>query len=122
MSLQVEEGGSIMKKRGLIISTVLVLALATVLVPWRAAPTAAQPVLPGSSPPEQLAGDAFDRVFLMQMTMHRAMGVAMTQPMAANAAHPELKDLGERIVADQTREIEQMRAWMKDCTASICRT
>jgi uncharacterized protein (DUF305 family) len=108
------EGGLIMKRRLVIASTILVLVLATLLVPWRAAPTVAQ-MGPGTgSPPEQLAGDAFDQAFLMQMTMHHAMGVMMTQPVAANASHAELRDLGARMVADQTREIEQMRAWLRD--------
>jgi uncharacterized protein (DUF305 family) len=108
------EGGLIMKRGLVIASTVLVLVLMAGVVPWRAVSTAAQ-MGPGmGSPPEQLAGDAFDRTFLMQMTMHHAMGVMMTQPVAASASHAELQDLGERMVADQTREIEQMRAWLRD--------
>jgi uncharacterized protein (DUF305 family) len=103
-----------MKRRLVIASTVLVLVLVAVVVPWRAAPTVAQ-MGPGmGSPPEQLTGDAFDQASLMQMTTHHAMGVIMTQPAAANASHAELRDLGARIVADQTSEIEQMRAWMRD--------
>src|SRR5689334_12401844 len=31
-------------------------------------------------PLDQLSGDAFDRAFLTQMTMHHAMGVVMTRP------------------------------------------
>ena len=38
----------------------------------------------------------------------------MTRPVVANAANPELKDLGASIIADQTREIAQMRTWAKD--------
>jgi uncharacterized protein (DUF305 family) len=69
-------------------------------------PMAAQPL-------DQLSGDAFDQAFLTQMTMHHAMGVMMTQPIVASGAHQELKDLGTEMIADQSREIEQMRGWLQ---------
>jgi uncharacterized protein (DUF305 family) len=62
---------------------------------------------------DQLSGDAFDQAFLTQMTMHHAMGVMMTQPVAAGGDHPELKSLGAQMIADQSREIEQMRGWLQ---------
>lgn len=65
-------------------------------------------------PLDQLTGDDFDKAFLMQMTMHHAMGVMMTQPVLANATHPELKTLAASIIDDQTREIGQMRAWARE--------
>ena len=63
----------------------------------------------GAQPLDQLSGDAFDQEFLTQMTMHHAMGVMMTQPVVTGGAHQELKDLGGQMIADQSREIEQMR-------------
>lgn len=69
---------------------------------------------PGMGQPlDKLSGDDFDKAFLMQMTMHHAMGVMMSQPVAANATHPELKTLAASIIEDQTREIGQMRAWAR---------
>lgn len=69
---------------------------------------------PMMGPPlEQLSGDAFDRMFLIQMTMHHAMAVMMARPVAANAPHAELKDLASSIIADQTREMAQMREWLR---------
>jgi uncharacterized protein (DUF305 family) len=65
-------------------------------------------------PLDQLSGDAFDRAFLTQMTMHHAMGVAMTRPIVDWAQHPELKGLANGIIAAQTREITQMRGWLSD--------
>lgn len=63
---------------------------------------------------DQLSGDAFDQAFLTQMTMHHAMGVMMTRPVVTGGAHPELKSLGARMIADQSREISQMRGWLQD--------
>ena len=70
---------------------------------------------PGMGQPlDQLSGDDFDKAFLMQMTMHHAMGVMMTRPVLANATHPELKTLAASIIEDQSREIGQMRAWARE--------
>jgi len=63
---------------------------------------------------EQLSGDAFDKAFLSHMAMHHAMGIAMTQPVAANGAHQELKELGAGMMAAQASEIDLMRGWLKD--------
>jgi uncharacterized protein (DUF305 family) len=67
----------------------------------------------GAQQLDQLSGDAFDQAFLTQMTMHHAMGVMMTQPVAAGGAHQELKTLGTQMIADQSREIAQMRGWLQ---------
>ncbi len=88
----------------------------------RAQPGPGMPgVSPGAGPGmmqqgslEGLTGDAFDRAILRQMIMHHAMGVMMTRPVAERAVHPELRALAEEIIAGQTREIAQMRAWLKD--------
>jgi uncharacterized protein (DUF305 family) len=42
------------------------------------------------------------------------MAVMMAKPVVANATHPELKELAQSIIDDQTREIAQMRGWAKD--------
>jgi uncharacterized protein (DUF305 family) len=63
-------------------------------------------------PLEQLSGDAFDRAWLQAMAVHHAMAVLMARPVEANAVHPELRDLARAIIADQSREIAQMRAWL----------
>ena len=67
----------------------------------------------GAQPLDQLSGDAFDQAFLAQMTMHHAMGVMMTQPVVTAGSHQELKSLGAQMIADQSREIEQMRGWLQ---------
>ncbi len=81
-------------------------------------PGAGQGAMPGPSMMqdnlEGLSGDAFDQAFLREMIMHHTMAVMMTRPVAANAAHPELQALAEQIIVDQTREIGQMRGWLKE--------
>ena len=67
----------------------------------------------GTQSLDQLSGDAFDQSFLTQMTMHHAMGVTMSQPVVAGGAHQELKTLGAQMIADQSREIEQMHGWLQ---------
>ena len=94
----------------------LAATLATVLLAAQvavAAPRVQQLHPIGAGSLDQLTGDAFDQAFLAQMTMHHAMGVLMTQPVVKSGAHQELKDLGARMIADQTQEIEQMRGWMQ---------
>jgi uncharacterized protein (DUF305 family) len=90
------------------------LALLLLVAPMTTMPGQAQ-MGPMMGPPlDQLTGDEFDKAFLRQMTMHHSMAVEMAKPTAAKATHPELKELAQTIIDDQTREIAQMRAWAKD--------
>ena len=112
-----------MTKQLLWLGAALALAFTVLLSPWRTTPTAAQ-MGPGQGqggghgpmmgpPLEQLSGDAFDRMFMIQMVMHHSMAVMMAKPAAANAQHQELKDQANQIISDQTREIGQMRGWLQ---------
>ena len=98
-----------MRSRVLALGVPLTLALLLVFAPVTT-PTQAQ-MMPSL---DQLTGDAFDTAFLAQMTMHHTMAVMMARPVVANATHPELKQLAQSIIDDQTREIGQMRGWAKD--------
>jgi len=53
----------------------------------------------------------FDQRFLDQMIMHHQGAVMSAQMMIADSARPELRDLAQRIVTAQQREIDQMRTW-----------
>ena len=44
--------------------------------------------------------------------MTRGKAVMMARPVAANATHQELRDLGSSIIVDPTREIAQMNGWL----------
>ena len=92
-----------------VLATTVLVALATLA---SAAPRAQQPPI-SPAPLDQLSGDAFDQAFLAQMTMHHTMGVMMTQPVVASGAHQELQTLGSQMIADQSREVEQMRGWLR---------
>lgn len=64
-----------------------------------------------------LAGDPsqpFDQRFLDQMIMHHQGAVMSAQMMIADSARPELRDLAQRIITAQQREIAQMQQWRND--------
>src|SRR5215212_2806605 len=64
-------------------------------------------------PLAQLSGDDFDKAFLAQMVMHHAMALGMAQPVVAQGAHQETKDLGTAIIQSQSSEIAQILGWAK---------
>jgi uncharacterized protein (DUF305 family) len=64
-----------------------------------------------------LAGDPnapYDQRFLDQMIMHHQGAVLSAQMMIADSARPELRDLAQRIITAQQREIAQMQQWRND--------
>jgi uncharacterized protein (DUF305 family) len=64
-----------------------------------------------SGPDAGFAAGDMDRHFMEQMIPHHEDAVAMSELALTRAEHPELKQLAETIIRDQTREIEQMRTW-----------
>ena len=56
----------------------------------------------------------FDQRFLDQMIMHHQGAVMSAQMMIADSTRPELRDLAQRIITGQQREIDQMQAWRQD--------
>jgi uncharacterized protein (DUF305 family) len=58
-------------------------------------------------------GDALDKAFLEGMIPHHQGAVDMAK-MMAGSKHPELVKFGADIIAGQSREIDQMKQWMKD--------
>lgn len=59
-------------------------------------------------------GDEFDKAFLLGMIMHHEGAVAMAQAALRDAKHQEIKTMSNDIISAQTREISQMRTWLKD--------
>jgi uncharacterized protein (DUF305 family) len=57
------------------------------------------------------AGEEFDRMFLSMMIPHHEGAVAMSRDAAEKAEHAEVKRFAQKLVADQQREIRQMRQW-----------
>jgi len=56
----------------------------------------------------------FDQRFLDQMIMHHQGAVMSTQMMIGDSARPQLRDLAQRIITAQQREIAQMQQWRHD--------
>lgn len=52
-----------------------------------------------------------DKAFLEIMSMHHQMAVMMASMALGAYQHPELAKMQQSIIADQAREIAQMRAW-----------
>lgn len=62
---------------------------------------------------EGLSGEAYDKEFLTQMTIHHQQAVEMSKYAEANAQHSEVKQLARSIIAAQAAEINQMKQWQK---------
>ena len=62
------------------------------------------------------AGEAvpIDRAFIDMMVPHHESAVAMAEAALERAEHEELRSMAHDIIAAQTAEIEQMRAWRED--------
>lgn len=61
-----------------------------------------------------LSGDALDRAFLRDMTIHHMAAVMMSQQLLARglAEHPEVASLARTIRDQQHREIVRMQRWL----------
>lgn len=57
------------------------------------------------------AAAPYDLQFLDTMIAHHQGAVEMSRPAATKAQHSELRELTERIITDQEREIAQMNQW-----------
>ena len=55
--------------------------------------------------------DPYDLRFLDEMIPHHEMAIMMVQMMISQSNHPELRDLGQRIITGQQQQIDQMTAW-----------
>lgn len=61
---------------------------------------------------EGKTGDEFDRAFLSEMIIHHEGAVDMAEAALSSAKHSEIKEMANAIIAAQTTEIKQMKAWM----------
>ncbi len=61
-----------------------------------------------------LSGGEFDRMFLNMMIPHHESGIAMAKDALAKSNRPEIKDLAQRIIDTQQREIEIMKRWKSE--------
>ena len=61
----------------------------------------------------------FDAAFLDQFTKHHQDGIEMAKLAQDRAQSPEVKKLSQKIIKDQTKEIEQMQKWRQRHYSSV---
>lgn len=66
---------------------------------------------------EGKTGDALDTAFLEGMIPHHQGAIDMAKYLE-KSERPELQQLGQDIIAAQTKEIEQMQNWLKEWNLS----
>ena len=57
------------------------------------------------------AGNPFDKAFIDAMIPHHESAIEAARVAQVKAERPEIKELARAIIADQQREIEQMKQW-----------
>jgi hypothetical protein len=60
----------------------------------------------------------FDQAFIEDMIPHHQMAVMMSQHLLFNAVHPEMKQLAQTIIQDQTKETNDMQSWYQQWYAA----
>ncbi len=59
------------------------------------------------------SGEEFDKAFLTQMIIHHQGAIDMADLVLQKSTRPELRNLANEIIAAQTKEINQMKAWQQ---------
>jgi uncharacterized protein (DUF305 family) len=72
-----------------------------------------QGMMGGSSMQEMMGANATDAMFLRMMIPHHQAAVDMSEQALDKAEHPELKELAQTIIDEQSAEIEQMRGYLE---------
>ncbi len=99
--------GSSVKRTSIIIAVVCFTVAAGLIVLLAALDWGRGPV------PSGITGD-IDRHFIEEMIPHHEDAVAMAELAPDRAEHDELRQLAETIKTNQSREIDQMRAWYEE--------
>lgn len=76
-------------------------------------PMSMQPIQGMSNYRMMMTGEVADRHFIEMMIPHHEGAVKMADLVLKRSQNPEIRQLAESIKRDQTREIEQMKAWYK---------
>ncbi len=58
-----------------------------------------------------LTGEAYEEMFLRGMIVHHLGAIEMAQELLKQTKRPELINLANNIIASQTKEVNDMRAW-----------
>jgi uncharacterized protein (DUF305 family) len=76
-----------------------------------AASAAALLLVAGCAQGGSAGANEFDRQFIDMMVPHHQGAVEMARIAQQRGGHPEIKEMARAIIADQEREIGQMKAW-----------
>ena len=68
----------------------------------------------GGSMQGMMGGDAADAMFLRMMIPHHQSAVDMSEEALDKAEHPELKELAQTIIDEQSAEIELMKRYLEE--------
>lgn len=60
---------------------------------------------------QSMSGNALDLMFIDMMIPHHEGALAMAQDALAKAEHQELKNLAQKVIDTQKKEIDQLREW-----------
>jgi uncharacterized protein (DUF305 family) len=72
----------------------------------------------GGSMQEMMGGDTTDAMFLRMMIPHHQLAIDMSEQALEEANHPELKELAQKIIEEQSAEIELMQGYLEEIEAS----
>ncbi len=63
---------------------------------------------------EMMGGDMTDTMFLRMMIPHHQIAIDMSEQALERAEHPELKELAQKIIDEQSTEIKQMQGYLEE--------
>jgi uncharacterized protein (DUF305 family) len=72
----------------------------------------------GGSMQEMMSEDATDAMFLRMMIPHHQLAVDMSERALEEAEHPELKELAQKIIDEQSAEIKLMQGYLEEIETS----
>jgi uncharacterized protein (DUF305 family) len=68
----------------------------------------------GANHMKQTMRDTYDRKFIEKMIPHHKMAVMMAQIELEKGKDPEARAMAQKIIAEQNKEIDQMKTWYKE--------
>ena len=66
---------------------------------------------------EMMGSDGTDAMFLRMMIPHHQLAIDMSEQALEHAEHPELKELAQQIIDEQSAEIELMEGYLEEIDA-----
>jgi uncharacterized protein (DUF305 family) len=60
-----------------------------------------------------LQGKEFETAFLKEMIQHHQMAIQMAKLAQSRAARPEIKQMAQKSISDQSKQVKEMTEWLK---------